>query len=282
MTEPMESRAFELAVNGRPVHGVVEWAGSGDEARPFVVLVHGFRSSHSWGFFPELACRLVSAGFVCARFSMSGSGMSSDGTTFENPELFSRNTYSNELEDLAAVREHLCSGEYPVDPERGAVLGHSRGSGIALIHAAEVEGLRAVVGWATIVQAASWTEPKKARWHERGIHRVVAPNGEPIELALDILEDAERNRERLDMPAVARKTKTSTLLVHGTEDEGIALEAIRGLYRQFPPCVARLVEIGGAGHNFGVRHPMGDVPEVLELAIGATIPMLVSSCRPAS
>lgn len=282
MSEALESRAFELQVEGRPVHGVVEWALAGADARPFVVLVHGFRSSHAWGFFPELARRLVAAGFVCARYSASGSGMASDGTTFESPDLFARNTYSKELDDLAAVREHLTSGPYPVDPGRGALLGHSRGAGIALVHAAEVEGLRAVVGWATIVEAASWTEPKKARWRERGTHRVVAPNGEPIELELDILDDAERNRERFDMQAVAARTRTSTLLVHGTDDEGVSLDAIRELYRLFPPCTARLVEIGGAGHNFGARNPMGDVPEDLERAIGATVPMLVSSCRPAT
>jgi dienelactone hydrolase len=121
------------------------------ERLPYVLLLHGFKGFMHWGFFPELSRRVARAGLVAVSFNFSGSGVGERQEEFTEEEAFARNTYSRELEDVARVGRHVASGVLAgVDPARGAIVGHSRGGGIALLHAAEVGDYRSLVTWSAI------------------------------------------------------------------------------------------------------------------------------------
>jgi dipeptidyl aminopeptidase/acylaminoacyl peptidase len=238
-----------------------------------VLVVHGFKGFQRWGFFPELAQRLARAGIAAVTFDLSGSGIGPDGETFTDDEAFARNTYTRELEDIDRVREHVRSGAYPwIDARRAGILGHSRGGGMALIHAAEHGDYRAVVTWAAIGLVDAWSDAQRALWRRQGFTTVHnARTGRDHRLDVTLLEDVERNRARLDIAAACTRLDSPTLLVHGTADEAVPLEALERLARAFRPGHAQTLVLPGAGHTFGARHPLAGIPAELERVLTATV-----------
>lgn len=270
------SRPLEVA-GPRPLHARIETLGPTPAAgRPYVLLAHGFRSWMGWGFLPELSRRLAARGFAVVRFDFSGNGIGADLVSFSQREAFAHDTYSRELEDLSAVRAATMA-QHGVDPDRGALLGHSRGAGVSLLHATEVGGLAALCLWAAIVEVASWTPAKKRRWRERGYHLVPAPgSGLPVRVAPDVIDDAEATPARFDVPAAAARLRTPTLFVHGARDEGIPVEDIEAVVARCRPGMARLAVIDEGGHGFGARHPLCSVGKPLRRAFELTEEFLVS------
>ncbi len=240
---------------------------------PHVLIVHGFKGFQRWGFFPEFAARLARNGIAAVTFDLSGSGIGPDGETFADDDAFARNTYTRELEDIDRVRAHILSGALPwIDPDRAGILGHSRGGGMALIHAAERGDYAAVVTWAAIGRVDPWDEPTRALWRRQGFITVHnARTGRHHRLDVTLLEDVERNRERLDLRAACARLASPTLLIHGTDDDAVPFAALDRLARAFQPGVARVLAVEGTGHTFGARHPFAVTTPALERVLGATV-----------
>src|SRR5262249_29622499 len=156
-------------------------------------------------------------------------------------------------------------------PDRGALLGHSRGGGIAILHAAEHgEALRSLVTWAAIDDVDRFDEATKREWRERGhltIHN--ARTHQDFELTTDGLDDVERNRARLDIRAACRRLTAPALLVHGSADETVGVEALERLRDAIDPRLVQSIVLEGAGHTFGVTHPMRASTEAFERASDA-------------
>ncbi|HLQ22774.1 MAG TPA: hypothetical protein VK132_06200, partial [Gemmatimonadales bacterium] len=70
--------------------------GGRESSRPAVVVVHGFKGFKDWGFWPEMASRLRSAGYGVVRFNFSHSGIGPDLETFSEVGLFESGTYTRE------------------------------------------------------------------------------------------------------------------------------------------------------------------------------------------
>ena len=232
---------------------------TGGERYPHVVIVHGFKGFMDWGFFPELGSRLAAAGYAGVFFNTSGSGVGEDLESFTEIEAFEKSTYSKDLEDLERVRAEVRAGAFEgVDPDRAAILGHSRGGGEVLIHAAESGDLAGVITWAAIPSAARFDKETVKRWRETGVLEIAnARTGQVFKIRLDGLRDYEANIERFDIPAAASRVEVPTLFVHGTGDEAVECESldILGAARGEG---ATLLRLEGAGHTFGVKHPMNE------------------------
>ena len=277
---PTEVRRFELRFRDEPqrrIRGRVIAPTPDGTRRPFVLVLHGFKGFQDWGFFPLLCRRLAEAGLVAVSFNVSGSGIGPDGETFDDDEGFARNTYSRELEDVERVRAHVARGAIEgVDPARAGLFGHSRGGGVALIHAAEDARYRAVVTWSAIPRVDAWDEATRALWREQGFVTVHnARTGRDHRLDLALLEDAEEHRERLDIAAACARISAPTLLVHGTADEAVPFAALEHLASAFRPGVAQPLAVAGAGHTFAAKHPLGELPAELERVLGATVEAFV-------
>ena len=246
----------------------VERPGEGARPRPAVLILHGFKGFMHWGFFPELSRRLAEAGLVAVSFNTSGSGIGEDLETFTDTEGFAKNTYSKELEDLELVREHA-RALADVDPGRLGLFGHSRGGGVALLHAARRGDYRAVVTWAAIDDVDRVDEATKREWRERG--HIFIPNartGQQHRLDLDALEDVERNREALDVLAACSRLHAPVLVVHGTADPAVPFHASERIAAALPR--ARHLALEGEGHTFGATHPFQGTTPALERALEAT------------
>ncbi|MGN6393761.1 MAG: alpha/beta hydrolase family protein [Gemmatimonadales bacterium] len=231
-------------------------AGGRTTPRPAVVLVHGFKGFKDWGLWPSLADRIARSGFSTVSFNLSGSGVDDSGE-FVFPERFGHNTFSAELQDLSRVVDALAGGKLGVAPAGPiGLLGHSRGGGIAVLHTASDPRIRALVTWASISTVERWPSDWRAAWRAAGTMPVTnARTGQVISLYPDVLDDVEAHGQALDIEAAARRIAVPWLIVHGTEDEAVALAEGERLAAAGPPTTTHFMPVAGAGHTFGAVHP---------------------------
>lgn len=274
---------FQLAIPDEPrqvirgrLRGPRSFAASG-KRRPHVILIHGFKGFMDWGFFPDIARRVAERDLVAVSFNMSGSGIGEDLETFSETENFAQNTYSRELRDLELVREWIRAGHAPgVDPERAALIGHSRGGGIALLHAADHAELRSVVTWAAISNVDRFDADTKAMWRARGCHFIRnMRTGVDQRVDVALLDDIEKNRSRFDLEAACRRLAVPTLLIHGGADDAVRPTEMQTLAARIEPQLRSTLLIPGASHTFGVSHPMvSGNAEAWETVARATLAMI--------
>jgi dienelactone hydrolase len=228
-----------------------------DSPRPAIVVAHGFKGFKDWGMFPRLADRLARAGFATVTFNVSGSGVDDTGE-FVWPERFGRNTFSAELHDLGLLMDALVRGEVGVAPPTAiGLVGHSRGGGIAVLHAARDRRVQALVTWASISSVERWSPHEVMEWREKGEKEIVnARTGQRLALYTDVLDDVERNAGgSLDVLGAAARLQIPWLIAHGTEDEAVSHLESEALRAASPLPTTRLLAIEGAGHTFGAGHP---------------------------
>ncbi len=228
-----------------------------ESPRPAIVVVHGFKGFKDWGMFPPLAERLARAGFATVTFNLSGSGVD-DAGEFVWPDRFGHDTFSAELNDLGLVIDALARGDLGVRPPTTiGLVGHSRGGGIGVLHAARDRRVQALVTWSSISSVERWSPREVMEWREKGVTEIVnTRTGQRLPLYVDVLDDVERQAAGpLDIPAAAARLAIPWLIVHGTEDEAVSHLEADALRAASPLPTTRLLAIEGAGHTFGAGHP---------------------------
>jgi dienelactone hydrolase len=253
-------------------------AGGRGSPRPAVVVVHGFKGFKDWGLWPTLAERLARAGLSAVTLNLSGSGVDDSGE-FVYPERFGHNTFSAELQDLRRVTDALAGGELGVAPPSAVgLLGHSRGGGIAVLHAASDARIKALATWAAISTVERWPASQRAAWRSAGVNEVKnVRTGQVLPLYPDVLDDIERHASALDIEAAAARVAVPWLIVHGTDDEAVALAEGKRLAAAAPG--ARLLAVEGAGHTFGAVHPWRGPTPALERVEDATLAFFAETLR---
>jgi len=254
-----------------PIHVDVRAAGR-DMPRPAVVIVHGFKGFKDWGMFPPLSDRLARAGFVAVSFNLSGAGVDRAGN-FVFPERFGHDTFSIEIEDLQSVINALTAGSLEAAPPSSiGLLGHSRGGGVAVLETARDDRIAALVTWAAVSTVHRWPAEVVAEWRKAGRHDVVnSRTGDVLPLYTDVLDDNETNAERLDILGAAGRITVPWLLVHGEDDEAVALEEGQRLVAVVRHPASRHEWIAGGAHTFGARHPWAGTTPELERAFAASV-----------
>jgi len=259
-----------------PIH--IDVRGGGRNAsRPAVLVVHGFKGFKDWGMFPPLAERLAQAGFSVVSPNLSGSGVD-DAGEFAWPERFGHNTFSAELADIGTVLDALTAGELgTLPPTRIGLVGHSRGGGVSVLHAARDARIRALVTWAAIATVQRWPDDaERARWRARGKAEVLnARTGQVLPLYPDALDDVESHGTgTLDIPGAATRVTAPWLILHGSGDSSVPVAEAERLARAAPAETSRLMRVEGAGHTFGAVHPWrGTTPE-LDVVMKETVAWL--------
>ena len=253
LTGPAHGRAFEADATYRP----------DGQAKPVLLFVHGFKGFKDWGHFPLLADFFAGQGFVFVKLNLSHNGIVVGGTgDLEDLQAFGRNNFSIELDDIGQVIDALFEpGSTPVpaaemDLTRLFLAGHSRGGGLVLLKAAEDPRVRAVATWAAIAEVhPQWPQPVFDEWQRTGVlHVPNARTGQQLPLHYQIVEDYHANRSRLDIAHnVRRRLRQPLLIVHGDQDETVAVAAAHALHRLRPQ--AELLLVPEATHMFGGAHP---------------------------
>ena len=267
-----------LGAKSPKLHGVAQWPDKpacGPDCWPTVVVCHGFKGFMEWGFFPPLAELLVERGLTVIRFNYSGSGMRPGDELVTDTAAFRANTFSLELIEtlriLQAAGKEIAPGH--VDPERIALLGHSRGGGAALLaaaHPAWRDRLRALVTWAAVGTFDRFDDAAKQLWHRQGALPIEnARTGQKLELGIELLADLEQRREELDLAAAAAQRRAPWLIVHGALDETVPVAEAESLDREAAE-LHELMVVEGASHTFGAQHPFVGPTRELIAAMNAT------------
>jgi uncharacterized protein len=240
-----------------------------------VMICHGFKGFAHWAFFPYLARRLAEKGLTAITFDFSGSGIGPDRESFTQAEAFATNTFSRELEDLELIEEYArrkkwISGKY-------GLFGHSRGGGIAILYtAAEGSMVGSLVTWAAISYPNRWSPEDMLVWRRQGYADITnSRTGQIMKLGTDLLDDVElHGKTKVNIESAAKKIRVPWLIVHGTADETVPSAEAEHLHSQSSG-VSTLRLIEGANHGFDAKHPLNEVPPVLEKVVVETVNFFV-------
>ena len=254
MATPRLDKIVLTGADGGPLRVDVRSGARPGEVRPAVVICHGFKGFKDWGMFPRLADRLARAGFLAVSFNFSGSGVSG-GDEFDEPERWYRQKPSADLADLRAVVDYLVAN----GSQWIALVGHSRGGGLAIVQAARDARIRALVTWSAVDHFLRWPMDVIQRWRETGTVDVVNQR-----TGRDALDDWDRYGDNLlDVMAAAHQIRVPWLIVHGTEDATVPVEVGRILAEVSGAAETETLIVEGASHTFGARHPwVGATPEL--------------------
>jgi alpha-beta hydrolase superfamily lysophospholipase len=238
------------------------------DAKGSVIICHGFKGFAHFAFFPYLADKLAEAGFRAITFDFSGSGIGEDRENFTNPYAFTHNTFFQEMDDLDAVvaeaRVHdWIEGGY-------GVMGHSRGGGIAILHAAQEASVKALVTWAAISNVNRWPADVIAGWRQNGFIDIAnARTGQIIPLSRNILHEVEEFGDtKLNIAAAASRVRAPWLILHGETDETVSVGEAQ---RLAGVSSGTLSVIRDANHTFGGKHPLTEIPPTLEQVTRETV-----------
>lgn len=229
-----------------------------------------------WGFFPYLAERLSQRGMTVIRFNLSGSGMRPGEDWVADPEAFRTATYTKDLSELCEILSAVGSTIAPEHVDRDALglLGHSRGGGTSILASslcAVRDRLRALVTWSAISTIERLSAQEIEAWQERGAFPVVnTRTGQELELGVEVLEDALRHREELNVERAASERAMPWLIVHGDADETVPV-AEGGRLAAMARSPVEFLRISGTGHTFGATQPFSGTTVPLEQAVDATV-----------
>ncbi len=257
-----------LVVRGEAYHpntGSAEATGSGT-----VVICHGFKGFAHWAFFPYLARSLAGGGMRAITLDFSGSGVGPDRENFSTLEEFETNTFTQELADLDQV---IAEARKRGWIEGGfGLFGHSRGGGVAILHASVDNDVRALVTWAAISKVRRMSDDDVRDWRERGytdIHN--SRTGQNMRLGTRLLDEVEGlEKTKLDIPGASKRIGVPWLIVHGDADETVAVKEGEKL-ADLAPGFGMLWTVEGGNHGFGASHPVTEAPPTLSLVVRGTV-----------
>ncbi|MBW8050748.1 MAG: prolyl oligopeptidase family serine peptidase [Cytophagales bacterium] len=244
------------------------------EKKPVIIFVHGFKGFKDWGHFNLMADYFAENGFVYIKLNLSHNGTSIENPIeFVDPEAFGTNNFSIELDDVGVLIDHLFEDDCAIPKiEMGInkifLTGHSRGGGLVILKANEDPRVKAIATLASVSTLGSWPESTVKQWKKDGVYYVYnSRTGQNMPLYYQLAEDVQKNNKRLDVPAAANNLKQPMLIIHGSNDESVTVNAAYQLKKINHP--AELFIIEDAGHTFGGCHPYNEkkLPEHSKMAV---------------
>ncbi|MCB0642861.1 MAG: osmotically inducible protein OsmC, partial [Phaeodactylibacter sp.] len=202
---------------------------------------------------------------VFVKFNCSHYGLTPEQPTeFEDLEAFAENNYSKELLDLDSLMAAFFEGQAPIpvseiNLQQIALIGHSRGGGLAIVRTVLDTRIRALITWAAVDRLDNlWKDPVTVeKWKENGqllLHN--SRTGQLMPLHIQLYQDYEFHKDRYTLELQAPKVAVPWLILHGTKDPTIPPAAAHHLHRLQPNSKLELIE--EADHVFGGRHPWPD------------------------
>lgn len=263
----------------------------GKKDLPLVILCHGFKGFKDWGCFPYMLDKIAFENYftVSFNFSYNGTGDNEkDQSDFTRLDLFAKNTFSRELDDLGSVIDYMFENQskYGYDTSNITLIGHSRGGGISILKTAEDNRITKLIVLSSVNTFDRYSEVLKKKWKESGYFEVLnSRTNQTMRMNYTLIEDLERNKERLDIQKAIEKIKVPVLLIHGTQDITVDYSNAEDLYARRIEADAsckkntELVLIENTGHTFGAEHPFKGTTEALEKVITLMLDFLQKTFR---
>lgn len=275
---PIRREPFVLDVReGEHIYGDLRFPVDMPNPKP-VIICHGFMSFKDWGFFPHVAGSFAARGYTAISFNFSRNGVVDHGNRITDFQSFEKNTFSLELSDLGAVIDALESGALPNpggSSGRVALLGHSRGGGIAIVRASGDERVSALVTWSAIATFDRWTRHQKTAWRSSGYLPLARESAvSPLRLGVGILNDLESHPDTLDIEQAASRLRIPWLLVHGAADLTVPPREAHRLRAAAHPGMLDFREVEGVGHLYNAATREEDNYRTLQRMIDLTVQWL--------
>ncbi len=244
---------------------------------PLVIFAHGYKGYKDWGAWDMMGNSIARAGFYFVKFNFSHNGTTTDAPKeFSDLEAFGNNNFSKELSDYDAVINHFIKGKN-IDPERLAIIGHSRGGGISVIKAFEDERVKALVTLAG-VSHFGYRFPHNQRleeWESEGVFfSENKRTGQQMPHYYQFYEDYKANEERFNIQYATQHLEIPALIIEAGDDETVKNNESQ-LLNQWAKD-SELYTVKNASHTFGAKEPWVDpeMPQPLQQATDKIIEFL--------
>lgn len=227
--------------------------------RAVAIIVHGFKGYMDYGLFPALARRVAHEGVIAHRFNLAHSGMTRSTQTFEKPELFARDTWRFQVQDVMsvvnAIRQKQLEGfGLPI-----VLIGHSRGGVASLLTAGmHADELRELGGVVTINAPDACDrisdELREQLLNEGSIESPSARTGQSLTIHKAWLQDQLDHPEEHDLLAITARIRARAMVIHGDADQTVepraAVSITSALARPTEP-----IFIPGGDHVLNTPNP---------------------------
>lgn len=271
----MNKRNYQLqGSNRKPILIDTRW----DESiacKGHIVFLHGYKGFKDWGCWNQMANRFAENGYLFSKVNFSHNGTSPDAPSdFVDLDAFGKNTYSMELnESIAAFRflNEEIERLFPNGKElKKALMGHSRGGGIALCAARMLPELDYVL---TLSAVSDFGDrfPYGAElmtWEETGVYYTNNKRtGQDLPHNFSWYKDYLAHEDALNIRVACYEIDIPSLHIHAADDEAVHPTEAFKLSKWCPK--ARLIVLPKGGHTLGSSHPWEseDLPDALEQAI---------------
>ena len=236
-----------------------------DAPKATAIIVHGFMGYKDYGFFPTIADRLARAGVVAHRFNLSHSGVTENYEQFERPDLFAKNTWNRQVEDIECVRAAMERGELVGAGLPMFLVGHSRGAVASLLFTGQraARGEPGPVGVVTIAspdRCNSLNADQEKMLRAEGYLEVTsARTGQTLRIDESFWEEQRDDPESHDVLGLVARIQCPLMVMHGSDDPTVNPSAAEAIVGAAPN--ARLVMISGANHVLNTPNPFDPAEE---------------------
>ncbi len=236
-----------IGSQGQTIYGSTE--GPNGVARGVTLLAHGFKGYKDYGMFPWLSRQLGSVGFVSHRFNFSHSGMQAGINAFERLDLFEKDTWNRQVEDLQVLADTFRQPDLPL-----YIIGHSRG-GVACLLAAGRGQVNPdkLVSIAAPSTCLSMSEDVQKELLKTGF--ITSPSTrtkQDLKVGACFLQEQLDDPSNHDLLRLSSCIECPVLVIHGDEDEAVPVSASAEIGEQTH---GKCVVAKGANHIFNTPNP---------------------------
>lgn len=269
--------------DGQPILGNTHWPHDQTKAIGAFICCHGFKGYKDYGFFPVLCDVAARNGLMAVRFNFSHSGMTNRVETFERPDLFEKDTWGRQQQDLAEVFKNIAPNlQLP-----RVLFGHSRGGVSSTLFAGNhrPQDLVGLITAAAPDYACNLDDLAKDQLRiERRLLSPSGRTGQDLHIGLDWLEEIEEAPDHYDPLRAAVDANCPMLVLHGDDDETVPLTCAQELHKASTHS-SELAIMKGANHVFNCPNPvpngtsLGQLPAATQSLINKSVGFAARQCE---
>lgn len=234
---------------GEAIHGTTT-SPRGSSAKCNLIIAHGFKGYKDYGLFPWLAMKAACSGAVSHGFNFSHSGMLAGDGLFERPDLFEKDTWNKQVEDLQAVVTYCRDEALPT-----ILMGHSRG-GVACLLAVGRGSVQ--VDHVVAISAPCTCNPLNKEMRQTLIADgyIESPSSRTdqiLHVGKGFLDEQLQEPEAHDLLTLLESIDVPVTVIHGQDDRSVAVESGRAIVKATKN--ATIVTVAGGDHVFNTPNP---------------------------
>lgn len=225
-----------------------------ENAKAVIVFAHGYKGFKDWGTFSFWHSFFAQQHIAFLRFNFSHNGIGLEQLgEFTDLDAFAENRLSYEVEDFNLILNDLSIFE-ALDDVPVALMGHSKGGGIAQIVASKRSNIDKLILFASISDFDLRFPWDKDVWKNEGVVEIVnARTKQVMQHNYSFYQDYIDHKEDFDLKHCRKAIKCPVFVVQGEIDpavpvweaETIASECENSELKIYPD----------ADHVFGAQHP---------------------------